>query len=146
MPEKSAQIAVPISSSDPILESHENRIIRLESDIQDLAATSAASAQKLESLSTLVSTGIANISEKIDNCVAPLSERLKEHIAEDLKVVSKIDNLAESVSGQGDKIVALESIQEKKVQRLATIKKVLGALTLAAAGAIVKEIIMLFFK
>ena len=108
-----------LAPNEQIVESHEGRILRLEDGVQELSSGLAANNEKLESLNVRIDEGFSRISEKIDNCIAPLSDKLKDHINEDFKVVSKIDNLVENLDTQNDKIKDLEESEIKRIKRLA---------------------------
>lgn len=121
-----------------LLDSHEDRLQRLEEGTSEILANLATNTQKTEDLGDRMIDGFSSINQKIEACMMPLTLKLEQHLSEDSKVHVRVDALTAD-------LVEIQSERKKHIERSNLIKKVLGAVGLAAIGAIAKTLFSLLF-
>ena len=114
-----------------LLSSHEERLSRLESTSGEILTGIATNAQKTEHLAQRLNEGFEAMGDKIESCVAPLSQKIENHLVECGKKQEVLDKVVEDVS-------TLEAANKSKAEARAKIAKIATALGLAIFGAFAK--------
>lgn len=133
---------MPVPSYDKdnsaLLDSHEDRLQKLEEGTNEILTSLATNTQKTEHLSQRMNEGFAALSDKIETCVAPLNKRFEDHLEE-------ADQVKGAFQGILDSVKVIEEDRKKRIARFDMMKKVFGALALASFGAFAKVIFEVIF-
>ncbi len=108
---------MPRPESDALLEDHSDRLGRLEGNYTEVAAQLASQSVQIDQLGKDVAGGVQSLSTKIDVVFAPL------------KLVD------DKIAGHDGRLKVLEEADKIKRERRKTIRMVMMAGILAAAGA-----------
>ena len=130
MPEKPAY-------QEGLLDSHEERIGKLESNFAEVNASLAETKLSLEFLGEKIDQATQQISLKIDSGLNPIAAKLLDHIEEDKTVNSQVESLTRWV----DKAKSKDIVSTKRWE---TLRKGVWGVALAAIGAIIKILIDLW--
>ncbi len=128
---------------DRLLQSHENRIIELETLARDNAVTLAGHTQHLDELSTQIESGVLSLSSKLEDTIKPLSEAIARMDATLLDGVRRVQILEDN---RAERERLLKEAEEKVMKRRAQIKAVFWSGLGAAILAFIKDAIPALLK
>jgi len=107
---------------NPLIDSHEERLKSLEGHRSEVAGQLAAQTVQLGFLSDTIEKGLADLGERLEQFAAPIAKQVSD-------VVSTVDGLQKA-----------ESVRSgRRQERTALVKKIVGGLSVAAAGILGKE-------
>lgn len=101
-------------------EAHEERILRLEGSIQQIASKQAESLVKLEYLGDKVDSGLSTIVDKIDKAFGSVNQRL--------------DTAADKLTSDDKRLTKVEDREVARLERATLIKKITFPLMIAAGS------------
>lgn len=112
----------------PLLDSHEERLKVLEENRSDVASQLAAQTVQIRYLGQAIEEGLAEVGKKLEGFAAPISKQVQE-------VVATVEGLQTAETAR----------KARRDERSAFMKKVGGAIALAAAGILGKEVAVLIW-
>ncbi|NDD55626.1 hypothetical protein EBZ39_17470 [bacterium] len=121
------------SASQQLLEAHEERIQRVEKEVAELATQSAEAVLKIGFLCQKVDELGNRMEEKLDSSVRDIADNV-ERIAH---LAQKAHEATEKLS---DSVQELQSINARKAENWASIKKFLFPLLIAAGSVAATEL------
>jgi chromosome segregation ATPase len=110
------------TTSEIILDSHEDRLQRVESSVSDLRTDVARMSGQVENLGQQMAEGNARVIEKLQNGF------------------SRLDGLSQTVQAHSEHIERLRNRDAGRLNRDKSIRKVMMALVLAVGGAIAGKV------
>lgn len=117
-----------------VLESHEDRLQRLETGINDVSTQLVEQKTKLEGLSQQVSDGEVRISEKLDSTAKHITDKL-DNVTISMNESTKIQN------DHTRKLEVLESKEDHRSKTKATYRKIAIGLLVMSSGAFVTKMV-----
>jgi len=126
------------SNVDPIIESHEERINRVEDGVSKLSTQLATNTERLDSLSEKLDLMADKITQKVESCINSLSQGLIAHSEEDRRVHANVDKLSEKSERIDNRVDRLEEGVAKSRKKWDLIKKI-GLPLLIALGGVIAE-------
>jgi len=125
--------------SSKLYDTSEDRVLRIETDISELKVAQAETGISFKYLSQQVQDSTAKITEKIESCIKPISDRIYD-------TSQKLSILTEQVE-KHDKIADIVLTAKKKSDnRRALVKKALLALCYGGGAVTIKELIVMMFR
>lgn len=119
-----------------VTEGHEDRITRLESNVQEASEQVAAIGVEVKYLGKAMDDNRAAIMDKIESCFNPVADRLEF-------MQASIQGLDLNMGGTKARLEKLEGHEEVRTARRAMWRKIWMAVGIATVGAIIKELISL---
>lgn len=123
---------MPGTTNSDMLAAHEDRILRLESNLGNIGTDVTQATTKLDYISQQMSDSTKFVAEKFESIMNPLANDVKE-------ISSKLDD-------HHDRLTKLEGHEAKRSARVDAVRKTLWALGLAVVGAGGKMLFDVLFK
>lgn len=126
--------------SEQIIESHEDRITRVEDATSKLSTQLATNTERLESLSQMVELTFDKIAQKVDNGISAINLSITNHVEKDKEFYKKVEVVSDRFERVDNRVDRLEEKAAHSKKKWDLAKKIAIPLLLALGGVIFERL------